>query len=441
MERITSSNKEVSVKKFIKEYFKVTYVDESYQRFEVWDNSSKKEFILSLYKGLIANSIIIIHVGQAKYNAEKLGNKNDYNYFQSIEEMGYKYISIDGNNRSQTINKYYNNEMQTLLGDEDREEFEELEVSIVVFENITKEDIHQLAIVTNKGTSWNAQESRNAINSEISYFIRDTRKEVIDTILTSIKKSDNKRMIIDETIVKMLSYEVNGKTKLDKKILDSLYKREEVDTRKFKTNIKTLKTCLDSHGNRSKMSRYDLFNLYCVISYFNKNNIKITNTEKFYTDFYETNMLRKTSKTKYNSENGKTLTWDYICGNFALDYDLKLNTILGDLNIGEYTTKLDNKRGFSLNDKINIWEKSNGKVRVNNNDNPINNEVYNPNENVDFIEVTISQLLTEEYVVDHIIPHGNGGETDISNGEITSKDFNLWKSNKFYDSMKESLVV
>lgn len=433
MEKIISYKKEVSVKKFMRDFYPNTYVDESYQRFEVWDNTSKKEFIVSLYKGLIANPIILISVIDAKSYAKRMENKSDYEYFQSIEDMGFEYISIDGNNRSQTINKYYNNEINTLLNDDDREKFSELDLSVVVFTRITKSDIHKLAIVTNKGTSWNSQESRNAINSDISYFIRETRKKVIDTILTSIKKADNKRMVIDETIVKMLSYEVDGKTKLDKKVLDSLYKREKVDTKKFVTNIKTLKNCLDTHGNRNKMSRYDLFNLYCLISYFNKNNIKITNIEKFYTDFYETNMLRKTSKVKYDSENGKTLTWDFICGNFSLDYELKLEVILGELNLSEYTVKIDNKRSFNINDKITIWEKNNHKVRVNNIDNPIDGDVYDSNNNESYKEITLTELLTDKYVVDHIDPHSLGGETNIENGEVTTREYNQWKYNKTYD--------
>jgi 5-methylcytosine-specific restriction endonuclease McrA len=44
------------------------------------------------------------------------------------------------------------------------------------------------------------------------------------------------------------------------------------------------------------------------------------------------------------------------------------------------------------------------------------------------------ELLTTEYVVDHIVPHTHGGQTLIENGEVTTKEYNSWKGKRIYDN-------
>jgi len=36
----------------------------------------------------------------------------------------------------------------------------------------------------------------------------------------------------------------------------------------------------------------------------------------------------------------------------------------------------------------------------------------------------------EKYVVDHVLPHKDGNKTVLKNGEITTREYNLWKSSR-----------
>ena len=40
----------------------------------------------------------------------------------------------------------------------------------------------------------------------------------------------------------------------------------------------------------------------------------------------------------------------------------------------------------------------------------------------------LEALEGDKYVVDHVLPHKDGNKTIIENGEITTREYNLWKS-------------
>jgi hypothetical protein len=51
-------------------------------------------------------------------------------------------------------------------------------------------------------------------------------------------------------------------------------------------------------------------------------------------------------------------------------------------------------------------------------------EVNTTHQYVSLLEV----MDGEKYVVDHILPYKDGNKTILENGEITSREYNLWKS-------------
>ena len=163
--------------------------------------------------------------------------------------------------------------------------------------------------------------------------------------------------------------------------------------------------------------------------------MNINNLKEFYTEFYtKQNLRRLDTKTTYNSENGKIVTWSGLNGNLGLDYDLKLSTILKDIDMDKHITIKDKQRNFSLGQKIKIWENCNGMVRINNQDKPIDGKVYEEGGKNNFLKVSLMEVLDgEKWVVDHVHPHTEGGQTTIENGEITSRSYNLWKTKKKYD--------
>jgi hypothetical protein len=435
IQKLEKYTKIENVKNFIKDILPKVYVDKSYQRYEVWSTNSKFSFINSMYRGLVANPIILVDVEMCKMYNHRCGNKEDYNYFNNISERGFLYISVDGNNRSQTINSYHTNDLtKVLYNDTDKEYFGEIQLDLVIYRIMTKNDIHELAVNTNKGDSWNPQESRNALNTPMSGFVREKTEEIITILTNKVKLTNIKRMKGDELLVKMLAYENYGKTcKLTQQNLDKVYKTKDVEIINFTKNLNTLKNMMEYHTTNVKLHCSEFFNLYLFISYLNKNNLKINDNNQLYLDYHKTQLLRRVSEKTYKSQNGKFVTWSGLNGNIGLDYNIKLETILTDINMDKHITVKDAKRNFTTNQKVEIWENNDGMVRVNNQDKHVNGEVYNEY-GVDFIKVTLMELLTTEYVVDHIVPHTHGGQTLIENGEVTTKEYNSWKGKRIYDN-------
>jgi CRISPR/Cas system Type II protein with McrA/HNH and RuvC-like nuclease domain len=82
--------------------------------------------------------------------------------------------------------------------------------------------------------------------------------------------------------------------------------------------------------------------------------------------------------------------------------------------VDEFFIKLDSKRLFNIDDKINLYKKSNGIVR-----------------RLDGTEVhlTVLQALNGDFIhADHIDPYSLGGETSLENGQLLLKEDNLKKS-------------
>lgn len=427
--------KEPDILEFVSEYFNKTYVDPAYQRREVWLENNKYKFIKSVYSGLIANPIILINVSMCLDYAEAVGNKEDIEYFQKVKNSGAKFISVDGNNRSQTINSYLHSDLEKDIDkDSDREVFKKKKIYLVIFGDMPKEQIHDLAITTNMGNPWNEQENRNAMNTEIASFIRNITLKLTPTT-NKVKIGNINRMKDSELLTKMLTHEIHGKIKLTQKLLNKVYKTKDIDTSKFEKNLTTISKIMEYHTTNVKLHNSEFFNLYMLISFLNKNNMSINNVEEFYNDFYtKQNLRRLDTKTTYTSENGKIVTWSGLNGNLGLDYDIKLNTMLKDMDLDKHITTKDKQRSFSIGQKIKIWESTNGMVRINNNDKTIDGKIYDKDNKNDFIKVSLMEVLNgEKWVVDHIHPHTKGGQTTIENGEITSREYNLWKTKNKYD--------
>jgi hypothetical protein len=431
--------KEPDISEFVSEYFNKTYVDPAYQRREVWSENFKYRYIKSVYSGFTANPIILVNVSMCLDYAEVMDNKEDIEYFRNLKNSGIKFISVDGNNRSQTINSYLNRDLEKDVNkDSNREVFKKKKIELRIFGDISKEQIHELAITTNMGNPWNEQENRNAMNTTIASFIREITEKLRPTI-NKVKIIGTHRMKDSELLTKMLTYEIYGKTKLTQKILDKVYRTKDVDISKFQKNITTLMKVMEHHTTSVRLHNSEFFNLYMLISFLKNNNMSINNLKEFYTEFYtKQNLRRLDNNTTYNSENGKIVTWSGLNGNIGLDQDVKLNTILKDIDLDKHITTKDKQRNFSIGQKIKIWENTNGMVRINNNDKPVDGKVYNKENKNDFLKVNLMEVLNgEKWVVDHIHPHTEGGQTTIENGEITSREYNLWKTKKKYDIVIE----
>jgi len=219
-------NMNIQVQKFVKDYSnKKVFYDPSFQRRVVWDNTNISKYVRSLTLGRSAyTNIVLVDVDKclelANDNVDDVSSK----YFLNLKEKGYKFLSLDGQNRSKTIINFMNNEItitariRDVKGNIEKVEnkyFKDLtqlqqyaielsNVSVVIADEVSVEDVSDVFRTLNDGMPLNAQEMRNSFRTPIARFIRNISLKYGSALKRIVRENDFKRMGDDELIAKML---------------------------------------------------------------------------------------------------------------------------------------------------------------------------------------------------------------------------------------------
>ena len=407
---------------------KKIFIDPRYQRRNSWNKENQLNFIDSIYKNMVSHSIILVNIGASYHIALQKNRHKDAEYFKSLLDKGYEYISIDGNNRSQTITKYKNGDIKVKYShDKDKSLFLKKKLSVTTYSSMSLLQMHELGIKVNQGQPWNRQEQRNCINSIVADTIREISTKFSNiSEKISIKKS---RMYDDELLVMLLYYETHTRGGTQDS-WDTMYKKETANLNEFKKIINEWGKVLKSYKSKKKLDKSFVYNLYTLLSYLYENNIYLIKDqyEEFFKIFHQQETLRKNEKRAVYLLNGEEKTWGDICRLVATNIDIRLEKILQDINpfLSSLTVQKDTKRSFNFCDKVNLWVSSKGLVRINGN---VEGEWYNPNLEETHKYVSLLEVLDgEKYVMDHVLPHKDGNKTILTNGELTSREYNTWKS-------------
>jgi hypothetical protein len=423
-----------------------TGLDLSFQRPACWDDKKKKQFCYSLVNGRAPTPIVIVNI--EKSLEQCMPATEDFDYFKEWLDKGFKYISIDGNNRTVTLLEFFsgkvglptgdiplkdgkyatlnssNNKFNTLPEDLQNEIFENIAVSLLLFTVSSRKELSLLFTNINDGLGLNNQEKRNALVCKFAREIRDLAKQSADP-LQNIFKKGNVRYCIDEFLVKMATFHAYGLSveTANKAALNSAYEDgpEGSGSNTYKDFMKSGKDTIkksirmvEKYGTSSFKNSSTLFNLFMTVYQINKDNKKIINEQAFFEWFTktETHRLPKIAYT-----NAKGDTWSYeTCGNNSkkLDYEARLNLIKKDLKLVSPTiiSTIDTKRVFSKSEKYKMWESQSGKC------------------NVCGTVCKESELYDSDlWHGDHVVPHSKGGKTTMENSQLLCAPCNLKKSN------------
>lgn len=182
--------------------YKTIFLDLSFQRKACWPLSAKKNYIQSILEGVHPGYLILADVRQ---------NAVTDPYFKQLQDKGMEYLSIDGNNRTTTLNEFMKNEFTVLFNGKkvmykdldlaSKTQFDAKTISIVVYNSIDREGCAKIFLAHNESQALSKQEKRNAHIGEISTYFRG-----IEYLHSKIKtfSPDNKRRANDEYILDML---------------------------------------------------------------------------------------------------------------------------------------------------------------------------------------------------------------------------------------------
>jgi hypothetical protein len=409
----------------LKNNFEVIYLDLSFQRMACWSDRAKKSYITSILEGAHPGYLILASVNANAYRNE---------YFKDLQVKGYQYLSIDGNNRSNCIVQFMNDEFLVSVNGKslkyseldvnDRAQFNNLRLGIVLYENIDKEGCANIFLSHNESQPLSAQEKRNARIGEISTYIRELEPKVRKNIKTF--DEDNKRRGNDEFIVDILISEINPSSPVGKKDRDEFW-FDNLSEIKF--NKSSLRETLDLLGNFINLKNFGKQSLEGLAKDFiiirglmKKNNGVVIDKDKFIS------LLASKRTALFNSKQAYT-----IVGKKGKEEALQYSTI-----VSQPTFHAPLSKRVQLLENILIELQAEGcisyksKRSVNTSDPILRKELFDKQNGIcpasgKQIEDPLNGQLWE---VDHIDPLAKGGPDTLENMQLIDMMVNRKKGAK-----------
>lgn len=431
------------------------FLDLGFQSSERWSKASGLAYLNSVFRKFTPHPIILAHVESCMNHCEqRLGkDSNDYKYFANLHTNGFRYISVDGNNRTRTIMKFFNNKLQLKQGytyrisgmsvpeymtftpsnnttfkgmpEKLKEHVRDIEIPVFVVNEATRQELHDMFIAVNNGVALNPQEKRNAIVCKVADAVRQLGEKYKDMFGLYFSDPNFQRRIHEEFLVSCLVHVTHKfDSNISKEDRDKAYSDESDETKKLGQLKEVLKQMDEICQYESKSgkargipSKASLFDLMMLVDWLKNENISIINESDFFEWFVEhINMLRNDTKTFVAIDEVDPRT--YYGAQRATDSWLRearlaqLVARIDRLPEGTLSVPKDSKRFGESSDRIYCWTKQEHRCPLTGKDIP-------------WADV----LDGNKTHIDHIVPHSKGGPTVRKNLQLVFKTANLLKSN------------
>ena len=450
------------------------FLDLSFQSEERWNDKQRQKFIKSVLADRCPTPIVLAVVESCMtYCAKHFGEDSEaYLYFKDKHDRNFKYISIDGNNRTRAIAAFVLDKFSITMEEHkipniaqehfkvwkpnrDQRKWSKLPQFVRAYMEsdnckvlgfLVKEtgldDLHDLFLSINDGVTLNQQEKRNAIVCDLAKEIRSISndKTNIPFFENYWTKQSMSRRNHEEWLVSNFVH-VTRSGNINKVERDNAYdnRSTEIDNAGLVREVigQMVDMCLSHDTQKKKLlpNEATLHDFFEFLHWLNDNNLHIKNRRKLFQWFVLTYNTAKTAK----DENGSPIIiWTDQNGSNARDYAgcqrsydgtqrearLGVYTVLGGHHkiYGDRLPKLDDDvltqkdsvRDFPPTMRVPLWDKQNGIC-------PLSG-----------IKIPFESIMDGKlYQIDHIIPHAEGGQTTFENAQLVCKDENRNKSDDF----------
>lgn len=446
------------------------FLDLSFQSEERWADKQRQNFISSVLRRFVPTPITLAHVEScANYCAEQFGvDSEDYKYFDKVRKEGYEYISIDGNNRTRCIEKFFNDQFP--LSEKEHKivgiqhdvyknwkptkntkkysslptyvrQFvdDEVKVTCFIVAEASLQDLHDLFLNINDGVQLNAQEKRNAIICTVADKIREYSVTFNDFFGRYFTKESMNRRNHEEFMVALLVHITKRFAgPINKSELDAAYNDQSPETKNIKklSEILSMVSRITQSENQST-SKYrhikneaTLFDLCMVVSHLYDKNRKIDQSDEFFAWFVDSNYAIRNDKDE--TGNPKIL-WRDSNGQNARDYvgcqrskdaahrEVRLTCymeLLGNLEDNILTPEKDGNRFYNPGIRSDLWMRQGKKCALSG--------------KIIRMEQVFDGNVTH---IDHFFPHSKGGTTTIDNARLVFAQDNTKKSDSIPDGV------
>lgn len=408
-----------------------------FNRKQCWDETDNKRWHESIQLGWCVNPLIYIDIQSCIYFCIEKGLGEDVKYYSNYLNDGYTYITIEGGNRHDSTERFY--EVEPLYRDK--------LVKVAVIESVTREEMHEGYVRLAHGKSPNSQEKRTGVYGTVSDTVRNTSQK-LSHMFSSIGNVDSNRMKDDELVAMLMNYCTNGSfgrvegiTQDD--VIDTMYQTNKFNKLKFNYLINNLRNVFDAiidFEDITKKQNKTIVYLLSLILLEIKDVYKINDYDLFVKYWYQLYSQKFIDPTIIFIKQQKSLSFSQLMTGLVMD-KTQLEFMIGIVS-SEFIPLLQiegaisptNPDVFTHKDRAD-WVNANKftedgkdfvKVRCNSDDFSLLGDVVPI-----FKTITIAEASNgTKYELDHILPKIDGGPTSINNAELTTRDYNRKKSKK-----------
>ena len=437
------------------------YLDQAFQSKARWGTKQKQAFINSCLRGFATGAITLGHIPSLKnYVLLNHGEDHeDYIFYSALEKLGYEWITIDGNNRDNTVKEFLDSVFPLTEGkyeldngniitatrssknykdlDTENKAFvDNIPLNIHIIKEGTRRDLAFRFRNINEGISLNDQEKRNAISSKFGDSVRALVEECEAGFVKIFTPNNMNRRFPDELVVTISNLVAQGLVNVNRETRDLAYGDFTPEMKTFAKTKKIVKQITDitEKFGRSGLDidgkfKGTIIDFALLLKYLNQNNIRIDDNQKFYNFFAESQgeRLQSDDVVWNNKKETDPRTYSGVLKNLQTQF-LKIREeecvkSLESIPDG-ILTYLDGYRNYNPKIRFFLWKRQDGKCAL-------------TKEKIAAIDVCNGNLTH----VDHYLPYTHGGETTLENARLVLKSANLSKGSSLPDEVDTSMSV
>jgi 5-methylcytosine-specific restriction endonuclease McrA len=285
-------------------------------------------------------------------------------------------------------------------------------------QNAEDDEVREMFLRLQNGTSLKAQEKRNAMTGKMRDFVKDVAKH---PFFASCKFND-RRFTFDHIAAQMICLELAG---APVSVRDSDLNRMYEENREFDPQSKTakkvrrtldyLKRAFPEHTE--ELERYNAVTLYSLASSLIDNFVHQNTEEKLASWFINFETERREDMRKPEDDRDLQLVEYQRLTSYSTDAEESLSKRLEHMQRRFFAAvadlePIDPERSFSNEQRLAIYRRDNAHCRL------------------QIRCQGIEKLKWGHWHADHIVPHSLGGKTTVENGQVACPDCNLAKSNR-----------
>lgn len=386
-----------------------------YQRGLVWTQTQKRMLVDTILRDMDIPKIYLREVSYRGYEYEVVDGQQRLQAVIDFCKGNFKTepVEIDGKEIPATL---YDNLIN--IGDDLPERITGYEFSVVILRDTTKEEVEEMFLRLQDGTSLNAQEKRNARSGKMRDFIRELAKH---DFFPKCSFKDH-RFAYQHIASQMTMLEIEGGIcSIKNAELDKMHEREEnfnANSTRANETRKTL-SCLSKafFGKTPELNKHSAISMFLLFRYLRKNYViagcerqiaewfiefeKIRSEDmKKQTDERDSELMSYQEKTSHSTDSAESLEYRQNV------LRVRLLAEIPDMVL------LDNERNFTEDQRRAIWRRDSGICQIANKCGGIKLE------------------WDDNWHADHKTPWKAGGKTSVENGQVACAKCNLAKGGR-----------